>query len=108
MSSPMRWGAPPPRGGGWGGGGGNYHILGLYIRKPIAWLMAGILFTSIGTAVVPAIAANTPLETGHVWSAQVWRLVTWSLLELNPLGLIFELLMVYFFSPDLIARWGVR
>ena len=39
--STMRWGAPPPRGGG-GGGGGSYHVLGAYILKPIAWLIATV------------------------------------------------------------------
>lgn len=108
--STMRWGAPPPRGGG--GGGGSYHILGLYILKPIAWLIAAIIFMSafgslLGQVGIPVLSLSF-LSIEQVWAGQVWRLVTWSLLELNALGLIFGCLLLYFIGPDLLRAWGRR
>jgi membrane associated rhomboid family serine protease len=110
MSS-MRWGAPPPRGGG-GGGGGSYHVLGLYILKPIAWLIATVIGMSafgslLGQIGLPVLSYSV-LLVGEVWEGQIWRLVTWATLELNALGLIFGCLLLYFIGPDLLRAWGKR
>ena len=106
----MRWGAPPPRGGG--GGGGSYHILGVYILKPIAWLIALVIGMSAFGALLqrmglPVLALSL-LVVEDVWRGQVWRLVTWAPLELDALGLLFGCLMLYFIGPDLLRRWGTR
>jgi membrane associated rhomboid family serine protease len=110
MGSAMRWGPPPFRGGG--GGSGSYNILGLYILKPIAWLIAlvvgmsafGRMFERAGLPVV----SLSSLVVDLVFSGQVWRLVTWAPLELSGLGLVFGCLMLYFLGPDLLRRWGTR
>jgi membrane associated rhomboid family serine protease len=112
MSSPMRWGAPPPRGGGWGGGGGGYYIIGYFIPKPIVWLGVAILIASAGGALlqgfgIPALS-YTVLSASKVWNGEIWRLLTWSLLALEPLSLVFSLLALFFFGPDLMGRWGRR
>jgi membrane associated rhomboid family serine protease len=108
MSS-MRWGAPPPRRGG---GGGSYHILGVFIAKPIAWLIALVLFMSAFGALLERmnvpILRNSVLDVGAVWSGEVWRLLTWAPIELSPLGLLFGCLLLYFIGPDLLHRWGTR
>ena len=113
MSSPMRWGAPPPRGGGWGGGGGgSYNIFGLFVPKPIAWLIALALFMSAGASVLGQLGVPlldyTLLETRRVWRGEIWRLLTWSVIDLRPLGLIFGCVALYFFGSDLARRWGTR
>jgi membrane associated rhomboid family serine protease len=110
MSS-MRWGPPPSRGGG-GGGVGSYHILGLFILRPVAWLMALVLaMSALGSllerAGVPLLSKSV-LRVGDVWHGEVWRLVTWAPIEIDPLGLVFGLLLLYFISPDLLRRWGTR
>ena len=110
MGSAMRWGAPPPRGGG--GGGGSYHILGLFILKPIAWLIALVLGMSAGGALlerlgVPVLTLSI-LVPQLVFAGQVWRLLTWAPLELQPISLLFGCLLLYFVGPDLLRRWGVR
>jgi membrane associated rhomboid family serine protease len=109
MSSPMRWGAPP-RGGG--GGSGGYHVLGVFIPRPIAWLLATILLMSaLGSLLerlgVPILRYSV-LTVGDVWRGEVWRLVTWAPIELTPLGLVFGRLLLYFVGPDLVRRWGTR
>jgi membrane associated rhomboid family serine protease len=109
--STMRWGAPPPRGGG-GGGGGSYHILGVHILKPIAWLIATVVFMSaFGSLLertgVPVLSKSV-LVAAQVFQGEVWRLVTWAPLELNALGLLFGCLLLYFIGPDLLRHWGSR
>ena len=106
----MRWGPPPPRGGG--GGGGSYHVLGVFILKPVAWLIAlvigmsafGMLLERMG---LPLVSLSV-LFVDNVWRGQVWRLVTWAPLAVDALGLIFGCLMLYFLGPDLLRRWGTR
>jgi membrane associated rhomboid family serine protease len=107
----MRWGAPPPRGGG-GGGGGSYHVLGIDIARPIAWLIATVVVMSafgslLERAGIPVLS-HSILFVDPVWEGQVWRLVTWAPLELSPLGLAFGCLLLYFIGPDLLHRWGTR
>lgn len=105
----MRWGAPP-RGGG--GGGGSYRILGTFIARPIAWLIAIVLFMSAFGSLLERlgvpILSYSLLMIGPVWRGEVWRLVTWAPIELGPLGLIFGCLLLYFIGPDLLHRWGSR
>ena len=108
--STMRWGPPPPRGGG--GGGGGYHVLGMYILKPIAWLIALVVFMSafgsmLERSGVPLITKSA-LVPALVFQGELWRLVTWAPLELSALGLMFGCLLVYFIGPDLLSRWGTR
>jgi len=106
----MRWGAPPPRGGG--GGGGSYNVLGIFIVKPIAWLMATVIlmsaFGSLFERLGLPLLTSSVLFVEKVWEGQVWRLVTWAPLELSPLGLIFGCLLLYFIGPDLLRAWGAR
>src|ERR1043165_4308987 len=105
MTTPTRWG-PPPRGGGGGGGNRSYNILGVWIPRPIAWLIAAVLFMSaFGSLLerlrVPIITLSV-LDVDAVWGGQLWRLLTWALLQLDALGLIFGCLMLYFIGPDLL------
>ena len=108
MSTPMRWGAPP-RGGG---GGGGYRVLGVFLPRPIAWLIAAVIFMSAFGSLFERLGlpllSNSVLITEAVWRGQVWRLVTWAPLELSALGLIFGCLLIYFLGPDLLYRWGAR
>jgi membrane associated rhomboid family serine protease len=108
MSTPMRWGAPP-RGGG---GGGSYRVLGVFIPRPIAWLIATVIFMSAFGSLFERLGlpllSYSVLIGEAVWRGQVWRLVTWAPLELSPLGLIFGCLLLYFIGPDLLYRWGAR
>jgi len=107
MSSPMRWGMPPR-----GGGGGSYHVLGLFIPKPIAWLMAIIVFMSAFGSLLERsgipILRSSLLIVGEVLRGEIWRLLTWAPIELSPLGLLFGCLLLYFLGPDLLRRWGTR
>lgn len=109
MPTPMRWGAPP-RGGG--GGGGSYHVLGVFIPRPIAWLIATVVFMSAFGSLLERLGLPvlrySVLLVDAVWRGEVWRLVTWAPIELSPLGLLFGCLLLYFIGPDLLRQWGTR
>jgi membrane associated rhomboid family serine protease len=107
----MRWGPPPPPRGG-GGGGGSYHVLGFYILKPIAWLIALVVgMSAFGSLLersgIPVLSKSV-LVPAQVLRGEVWRLLTWAPLELNALGLVFGCLLLYFLGPDLLRHWGRR
>ena len=48
------------------------------------------------------------LQPAAVWEGEVWRLVTWVLVEENPLNLLFGGLVLYWFGRDLVEAWGDR
>ncbi len=48
------------------------------------------------------------LRTGAVWEGEVWRLLTWVLVEGDPLNLLFGGLVLYWFGRDLVLAWGER
>jgi len=107
----MRWGAPS--GSGWGGGGGGYPILGLFVAKPVAWLIgATVLLTALGAVlerngVFPVLSALI-CEGEKVLSGQIWRLPSWVLIEPGPLQLLFGSILLYGLGGDLAQRWGTR
>ena len=103
----MRWGMPPR-----GGGGGGYNVLGIFILKPIAWLIAAIVFMSafgslLQRSGIPLLEYSV-LTVGGVFRGEIWRLATWAPIELSPLGLLFGCLLLYFIGPDMLRRWGTR
>jgi membrane associated rhomboid family serine protease len=48
------------------------------------------------------------LAPADVWRGQIWRLVTWSVIEPGPLGLILTCLFIYWLGRDLAGEWGSR
>jgi membrane associated rhomboid family serine protease len=112
-ASYRRWGGT---GGGGpvmrGGGSGGYHVLGRFVPKPIAWLIAATVFmTAVGSLLHRngiSLLAHVVLDPGLVLQGEVWRLVPWILVERDVLGLIFGCLFLFFLGPDLLRVWGTR
>jgi len=82
------------------------------VARPVAWLIGLVLFMSAGGQLlrrmgIPLLRYSV-LSVDGVWRGEVWRLATWGLLELSPLGLLFGCLLLYFIAPDLLRRWGTR
>lgn len=50
----------------------------------------------------------TQLAPDSVLHAQLWRVLSWTLLEPSALGLLFTCLMLYWFGGDLAREWGSR
>jgi membrane associated rhomboid family serine protease len=87
-------------------------VFGLTLPKPIAWLIAASLFFSAGGALfersgVP-VYTYTLFRPLLVMEGEVWRLLSWVLLEIRPLALLFACMLIYFVGPDLLYRFGVR
>jgi hypothetical protein len=106
MPTALRWGPPPPG----GGGRGSYRILGVFVPRPIAWLIALVLFFSaIGSllerAGVPLLRSSV-LLVDDVWRGEVWRLVTWVPIELSPIGLLFGCLLLWPMLEALVIAWA--
>lgn len=54
------------------------------------------------------LARWTCLVPWRVFHGEVWRLVTWPLVELGPIGLVLTCVAIYKFGGDLSVRWGDR
>ena len=76
-------------------------VLGLVIATASATIL-GVLMQH---ARFPLIAL-LDLQPERVFRGELWRLVTWTFLELNPLGLIFACLLLAWLGRDLSAAWG--
>ena len=50
----------------------------------------------------------TALEPDLIWRGQVWRVVTWALVELGPMSLVLTCVSIYKFGGELAPRWGER
>lgn len=48
------------------------------------------------------------LQPAAIWRGQLWRLVTWPFVEPEPWSLIFACLILYWFGPSLVRRYGSR
>jgi hypothetical protein len=93
-------------------GRGGYNIFGLFVAKPIAWLIgATVLMTAVGALLerngFPLLTYSL-LSPSRVFAGELWRLPLWVLIEPVALNLVFGCLVLYYVGPDLIASWGVR
>ncbi len=84
----------------------RYSVLGGTLRAPVALLIGATLACSILGAQAPTVLALGVLYPSLVFEGQVWRLFTWVLVELDPLGLIFACLGLFWFGNELARVWG--
>jgi membrane associated rhomboid family serine protease len=108
MSTFRRWG-PPSRSRF---GTGSYHLLGMFVPKPIVWLIgATLLVTAVGALLqrngVPMLTYAVLLPEWTV-RGELWRLVSWCLVELDPLNLVFGCYFLFVLGPVLLQTWGTR
>jgi len=70
----------------------------------------GLLLVLVAVATVGSWLARdlawAALVPGVLRSGQLWRLVTWPLVQEEPMALIFGGLTLYFFGPQLAYDWG--
>lgn len=70
------------------------------------WIIV-TLVTSIAAALGGGFVwAWMALEPSRVWHGEVWRLVTWALVEPSPLWLVITCLSIFKFGSELSVRWG--
>jgi membrane associated rhomboid family serine protease len=78
--------------------------------------VGGLIVATVLTSLVAAVGGRSGLglhqllllDTGAVWQGEIWRLVTWVLVESDPLNLLFGGLVLYWFGRDLVDAWGAR
>jgi membrane associated rhomboid family serine protease len=82
----------------------------------IPWGVGLVLTLTVVTSLSVALVSRHVLpllELGalvpdRVLHGQIWRLLTWSVIEPGPLALVFGCLLLYFFGRDLAGEWGSR
>lgn len=75
-----------------------------------------ILAVTIVTSLVAALGSRSvasffelgALVPERVLHGEIWRLLTWSVIEPSPLRLLFACLLLYWFGRDLANEWGSR
>jgi len=73
--------------------------------------VGGLILALIGASLVghlTGLAAWGILVPAAVLEGEIWRLVTWTFLDRDPIGLIFAALMLLSFGRDLAWAWGSR
>jgi membrane associated rhomboid family serine protease len=96
--TPHRWQSPFSFGGRvpWG------------VGAVIVATAAVSLLAAFGDRHAGSIFELAALVPAAVWRGQVWRLVTWAVIEPSPLSLLFACLFLYWFGGDLARGWGSR
>ena len=82
----------------------------------VPWAVGLVLTLTVVTSLSVALVSRHVLplfELGalvpdRVLHGQVWRLVTWSVIEPGPIALLFGCLLLYWFGRDLAGQWGSR
>jgi membrane associated rhomboid family serine protease len=83
--------------------GGSVSILGGRVSRVV---LAVIVGTLVGTIVTTNATTALVLVPEYVLKGEVWRLVTWPLVQPDALGLIFACLFLWYMGPDLVYAWG--
>lgn len=85
-------------------------VLGAPLPNTVLGLVIAIAATTILSALTmhagAPLAGVLDLRPELVYAGQLWRLVSWTFLELNPIGLIFACLLLAWLGRDLSASWG--
>ena len=78
--------------------------------------VGGLIVATVGVSLAGAVAEQLGfplrslllLQPAAVWGGEVWRLVTWVLVEDSPLNLLFGGMVLFWFGRDLVDAWGER
>jgi membrane associated rhomboid family serine protease len=70
------------------------------------WLVALLALSIIATLDGGFVASRFALIPSRVWLGEIWRLITWPLVEPGVLTLIMTCVVLYRFGNQLAVRWG--
>lgn len=87
---------------------GDSFTLGGRVPASVGFLLALMLAMSLGALFAPRLASWAALHTPSLLGGEVWRLVSWPLIQVDPIDLIFGGLVIWFFGPPLAMAWGDR
>ena len=71
------------------------------------------ILVTLAASIVAAIDGGwlvrwAALAPSRIWHGEVWRLVTWPLIEPGPVSLVVTCASIYKFGGELVVRWGDR
>lgn len=89
------------------GRSGELLTLGGRVPPSVGGLILGLVGVSLAAHLTRTVALGV-LAPQAVLEGEVWRLVTWTLLESSPISLLFAALTLYWFGRDLAWAWGSR
>jgi membrane associated rhomboid family serine protease len=72
------------------------------------WIAATLALSIVAALDGGWLAGWASLVPSKVWHGQIWRLVTWPLVESGPTSLVLACAAIYKLGGDLAARWGDR
>ncbi len=87
---------------------GNSFTFGGRIPGAVGLVLVLILVATLGSWMMADRGLWAALRSGSLLDGQVWRLVTYTLVQGTPTELIFGGLAVYFFGPWTAMRYGER
>jgi len=70
------------------------------------WLAITIVASVIAAIDGGWVSSWASLEPARIWRGEVWRLVTWPLIEAGPMALILTCAVIFRFGSALATRWG--
>lgn len=76
-------------------------------------LVSQWIAATLGISIIAALDGGRffswfSLVPAKIWHGQLWRLVTWPLVEPRPLRLVFACVVIYTAGSQLAIRWGDR
>ncbi len=88
----------------------------IVFQRRVSPLVIALVLATLVISIVAAVAARhdvglyaqLALVPAEVWRGELWRLVTWTLVEDSPLALVFGCVTLAWFGGDLIEAWGER
>jgi len=72
------------------------------------WILVTLVASIVATLDGGWLASMAALAPSKIFHGQVWRLVTWPLIESGPLSLVLTCAAIYKFGGELAVRWGDR
>lgn len=72
------------------------------------WIVVTIVASIVAAIDGGWLASWTALAPSRVWHGELWRLVTWPLIERSPLQLVLTCAAIYKLGGELAIRWGDR
>jgi membrane associated rhomboid family serine protease len=72
------------------------------------WLMLLIALSIIAQVDGGFLSGRLSLIPSRVWLGEIWRLVTWPLIELGPMSLVVTCVMLFAIGGELASAWGDR
>ncbi len=70
------------------------------------WILVTLAASVIAMLDGGMLESWTALEPERIWHGQIWRIVTWPLVEIGPWGLVMTCASIYKFGGELAPRWG--